>query len=188
MSNLAELHTDQTERLILESAIAVLENDAFHGLTVRAVARKAGMSERTIFRYFATREAFLDAIAEEITVILKMPPAPQTVDELLSMPRRLYEAFEPRTKLIRAVAHTELFPRMKAGAAQQRWMAIGKVLDREFKQSPARARRIAAANIRYFLSATTWQYYRFIFRFSLEETIACADTAIGHALEGLTPK
>jgi hypothetical protein len=45
-----------------------------------------------------------------------------------------------------------------------------------------------SANIRYFLSAATWQYYRFVFRFSLEETIACADTAIGQALGGLARK
>ena len=185
MSSLAELHADQTERLILHSAIAVLEQGPFDGLTVRAVAKKAGMSERTIFRYFATRDAFLDAIAGEITGILKMPPAPQNVDELLAMPRRLYHSFEPRAKLIKAVAHSEIFPRMRAGAAQQRWVAIGKLLEREFKKAPSRARNIATANIRFFLSASTWQYYRFIFHFDFEETVACAETAIRQALEGL---
>jgi AcrR family transcriptional regulator len=186
MSSLTVLHTDHTERLILQSALAVLEDDSFNALTVRAVARKAGMSERTIFRYFATREDFLDAVAREFTRLLNMPPAPQTLDELLSMPRRLYASFEPHAKLIAVVFHTEIFPRMKAGAAQQRWLAIGKLLDREFRKAPPRARKIAAANIRYFLSAATWHYYRFIFRFDPEETIACADTAIRQALEGLS--
>jgi AcrR family transcriptional regulator len=185
MSNLTVLHTDHTERLILDSALAVLQEDSLNGLTMRAVARKAGMSERTIFRYFASREEFLDAVAREFTRLLNMPSAPQTVDELLAMPRKLYSAFEPHAKLIAVVFHTEIFPRMKAGAAQQRWLAIGKLLEREFGSAPPRARKIAAANIRYFLSAATWHYYRFVFRFTLEDTVACAETAIRQALNGL---
>jgi len=186
MSSLSVLHTDHTERLILENALAVLKDDSFGGLTVRAVARKAGMSERTIFRYFATREEFLDAVAGEFTRLLDMPPPPQTIDELRAMPRRLYTGFEPHAKLISVVFHTELFPRMKAGAAQQRWVGIGKLLDGRFKKATPRARRIAAANIRYYLSGATWHYYRFVFRFDLEETIACAETAIGQALAALS--
>ena len=185
MSSLAERHADLTERLILDSAIGVLEDDSFNGLTVRAVAKKGGISERTIFRYFATREEFLDAIAAEFTRLLKMPPAPQTVDELLGMPRRLYESFEPHAKGIRAVAHTEIFTRMKAGPAQQRWTAIARLIDRQFRKASPRARKIAAANIRFYLSASTWQYYRFVFRFDLEETIACAETSIRQALAAL---
>ena len=33
-------------------------------VTVRAVAKQAGMSERTVFRYFAAREEFLGAIVQ----------------------------------------------------------------------------------------------------------------------------
>jgi len=185
MSSLTVLHTDHTERLILESALAVLQDDSFTGLTVRATAKKAGMSERTIFRYFATREEFLDAVATEFTRLLNMPPAPAAIDELLSMPRRLYTGFEPHARLISAVFHTEIFPRMKAGAAQQRWIGIKKLLDREYPKAAPAARKIAAANIRYFLSGASWHYYRFVFRFDLEETIACAETAIRQALRGL---
>ena len=78
MSSLTALHADLTERLILDSAIAVLEDDAFNGLTVRAVAKRAGIAERTIFRYFASRDEFLDAIGRDITRLLQMPPAPKT--------------------------------------------------------------------------------------------------------------
>jgi AcrR family transcriptional regulator len=185
MSSLAELHADHTERVILDSALAVLADDSFNGLTVRAVAKKAAISERTIFRYFATRESFLDATAAEFTRLLNMPPAPQSLPELIAMPRALYQSFEPHGKLIRAVMHTEIFPRMKSGSAHERWVAISRVVDREFRKAPPRARRIAAANIRFFLSANTWQYYRFIFEFDLEQTIACAETAIRQSLDGL---
>ena len=41
-------------------------------------------------------------------------------------------------------------------------------------------------NIRYYLSANTWQYYRFVFRFDFEETVACAETAIRQGLAALS--
>ncbi len=185
-SSLSERHADLTERVILESAIAVLEQGAFNSLTARAVAKKAGMSERTVFRYFPTRDEFLDAIAGEVNRILRMPAAPQSMDELLAMPRTLYQSFEPHAKLIRAIVHTEVFPRMKAGAAQERWVAIGKLLDRNFRRATPQARKIATVNIRFYLSANTWQYYRFVFRFDFEETVACAETAIRQGLAALS--
>ena len=184
-SPLATLHTDQTERLILQSAVELLEHESASKLTVRAVARRARISERTIFRYFADRDEFLDAIAAEVTRELGIPPAPQNLDEVLAMPRRLFEGFDARANLTRASMHSDLFPRMRSGAAQKRWDAIRKIVDRFAPHVPETRRKFAAANIRYFLSAATWNYYRFIFRFSLEDAIACAETAIRQSLDGL---
>ena len=43
-------------------------------------------------------------------------------------------------------------------------------------------------HIRYFLAASTWHYYRFYFGFSLKDTVACAEAAIGQALDSLTTR
>jgi AcrR family transcriptional regulator len=182
---LAELHTDLTQRRILDSALEFLENASVGELTVRAVAKRAGMSERTIFRYFSTRDEFLDAIAREVTRNLDMPPHPQTIEELLALPRGLYQSFEGKEQLAKAALHSDIFPRMRAGAARQRWVAVKKLLDRAAPHASEGERKIAAANIRFFLGATAWHYYRFIFGFTLEETIACAETAIRQALASL---
>ena len=184
-STLAALHADQTERLILQSAVDLLEHDSAGALTVRGVARQAAISERTIFRYFAGRDALLDAIAAEVTRQLSIPPAPENIEDILAMPGKLFEGFEARANLTRASMHSDLFPRMRSGAAQKRWEAIRKIIDRFAPRAPEEKRKIAAANIRYFVSAATWNYYRSIFRFSLEETITAAETAIRQALDGL---
>jgi AcrR family transcriptional regulator len=182
---LAERRTDLTQRLILEAAVRLLERGSVSDVTARAVAAEAGMSERTIFRYFATRDELLDAIADEVRRSLELPPPPRTVEELLAAPQLLYSAFEAKEKLTKAALHTELFPRMRDVQAKQRWMAVRKIIDELAPRRPERERKIAAANIRYFLAATSWHYYRFNFGFSLEETVACAETAIRQAVEGL---
>jgi AcrR family transcriptional regulator len=185
---LAERRADLTERLILDAAVQLLETSSLAEVTARAVARHAGISERTIFRYFATREAFLDAIAEEVRRRMNVPPPPISLDELLRAPRALYSAFEAKEKLTNAALHTELFERMRETQARDRWVAVRKIVDSHAPRRPERDRRIAAANIRYYLSATSWHYYRFYFGFSLEDTIACAETAIRQALDALRPR
>lgn len=178
---LTEQQTDLTQRLILDAALQTLQDG---GLTVRAVARKAGISERTVFRYFATRDELLDAVAAEISGQAQAPH-PRTLDELLAMPRALYTSLEARRELIKASLHTDISERILQTHAKQRWIAVRKIVDAHAPRAAEERRKIAAANIRYFLSATTWHYYRFVFRFTLEETIECAETAMRQALEGL---
>ena len=185
VGSLAERQTDLTERLILESAVRLLEHASLTELTVRAVAKQAGMSERTVFRYFATREEFLDAVAGEVRRQLNVPPPPATLEELLVAPRALYGAFEARTNLTKAALHTELFDRMRQTQAKERWMAVRRIVDAHAPRRSERERRFAAANVRYYLSATTWHYYRFYFGFSLADTIACAQGAIRQSMDAL---
>ena len=49
-------------------------------------------------------------------------------------------------------------------------------------------RRLAAANIHYHITASTWHYYRFYFGLSLEDSVDCARMAIRQALAALGVK
>ena len=44
---------------------------------------------------------------------------------------------------------------------------------------------MTAANIRYYLSASTWHYFRYNFNFDIETSIKCAELAVNQALQGL---
>src|SRR6185312_5637414 len=110
---------------------------------------------------------------------------PRTVAALLAAPRELYGRFEATANLTKAALHSEIFPRMRDTQARTRWSAVRKLIDDIAPRRPERERRIAAANIRYYLAATTWHYFRFYFGFSLEDSIAAAEAAIGNTLDGL---
>ena len=187
-TTLATRKSDLTRRVILDAALHALERGSVDELTVRAVAKHGNLSERTIFRYFPTREDFLDGIADEVRAQLALPAPPATLEAILAAPRALYAAFEAKKSLTLAALHTELFHRMRETQAKLRWKAVGKLVDSLAPKKSERERRIATANIRYFLAASTWHYYRFYFRFSLEESIACAETAIRQALSGVGVK
>lgn len=185
IGRLAALHADTTGRLILQAALDVLRQSSVTELTVREVAKVSGISERTIFRYFPDREAFLDAIADEARAQMALPEHPATLEQLLAYPGTLFARFEAAAPLVKAMLHTDLFHRMRETQAQERWTAVRRLLDREFPDAPASLRKYTAANIRYFLSASAWRYYREYFGFSLSESIASAELSIRQALEGL---
>jgi AcrR family transcriptional regulator len=183
--SLSERLADHTQGLILAAAITLLEKAPVHEITVRAVAAHAHISERTIFRYFATRDALLNAIAGEVSRQMALPPDPISMAELLDYPDPLYRRFEATAALTKAALHTELFSRMRTVQAQRRWESVRKVIDAHAPQRNESDRKRAAANIRYFLSATAWHYYRVYFGFGLNDTIECARTAVLQAAEGL---
>jgi AcrR family transcriptional regulator len=185
LSTLSDRRNDLTRTLILDAAIETLEHASVSELTVRAVAKHANISERTIFRYYASREEFLDAVTMEMRSRLALPRPPTSVEELKDAARVLYQAFEAKPKLIKAALHSEISDRMRQVQGGERWAAVGKLLDALAPEAGEQDRKIATANIRYYLSASTWHYYRFYFGFSLEESIACAETAIRQAIAGL---
>lgn len=188
LNSLTARQTDLTQRLILDAALQHLSEEPGEALAVRAVARRAQISERTVFRYFASRDELLNAVAAEYARRLALPPEPTTLEELLAYPAALYARFEETSALTKAALHSELYDRVRTTDAQTRRAAIGTLVDRLAPDRPEEERRIAAANIHYHLIASTWHYYCIYFGFPLDEAVQCARTVIVQALRGLFVK
>ena len=182
---LASRHADLTQSLILDSAIELLETASVTELSVRAVARRAEISERTVFRYFASRDDLLDAVAGEMTARLNAPGNPTSVGELIAYPQAMFARFEETGAMTRAALHSELYHRIRSQDALGRGVAIRELVDRVAPDRPERERRLAAANIHYHVVASTWRYYRDYFGFPLEDAVEAARMAIVQALKGL---
>jgi AcrR family transcriptional regulator len=183
---LADRRNEVTRRLILDTAVELLETDGMSSLTMRAVAKRANMSERTVFRYFATRDGFLDAVTVAVRERLALPPPPHSMEELRSLPRRLYEAFEAQQRLLIAGLHSEISDRMREVAARTRWVAVGELLDVHAPKRSQHDRKLVTSTICQYLGATCWHFHRFKLKLSAEETIECAELAIERAIESLT--
>lgn len=186
VASLKDRQGELTRRLIVEAGIAHLEDGAVGELTVRAIAQRANLAERTVFRYFASRDELLDALAEEVRARLALPPLPASAEQLVDAPRALYRGFEAQPELTKAALHTELFDRIRESSARDRWKAVKELIDAYAPQRPERDRALAAASIRYLLSATTWHYFRVYFGLSLRDTIACSERSIRQALDALS--
>ena len=58
-------HHGNLRRALLDSALAMVEKEGPHGVSLRAVARLAGVSPAAPYRHFAGKEGLLAAVAEE---------------------------------------------------------------------------------------------------------------------------
>lgn len=59
-----EYHHGDLRNALLEAALATLETHGWHELSLRDVARQAGVSHTAPYRHFASKEALLTALAE----------------------------------------------------------------------------------------------------------------------------
>jgi AcrR family transcriptional regulator len=79
-------HGDLREALV-RAALEILEDSAVTEVSVRAAARRAGVSTGAPYRHFADRDALLSAVAavgyrELAGALLGAQPAPRTADDL----------------------------------------------------------------------------------------------------------
>ena len=58
-------HHGNLRRVLLDSALAMVEKEGPHGVSLRAVARLAGVSPAAPYRHFSGKEGLLAAAAEE---------------------------------------------------------------------------------------------------------------------------
>src|SRR5438552_17146029 len=61
----AGYHHGNLRRALLDAALALVEREGADALTLRAAARRAGVSQAPPYRHFRDKEALLGAVAEE---------------------------------------------------------------------------------------------------------------------------
>jgi len=183
--SLAERQSEFTRRAIVGSAVDLLAEAPLSELSARAIAARAGMSERTVFRHFNTRDVLHDEIATEILGRLEVPALPQDASELVDYPAKLFGQFEQHRALTRAILNSELYDRVRKLVRERRGSAIAAIVDACAPDATPPIRRRATANLEYHLTASAWHYFRFHFDLSLSETVECTRMAIKDTLRGL---
>ena len=58
-------HHGNLRRALLDGALRLVEDQGAEALTLRAAARRAGVSQAAPYRHFADKQALLAAVAEE---------------------------------------------------------------------------------------------------------------------------
>ena len=129
--SLREQHADATRERILGAVTDLLEHGAAAELTVPAVAEASGVSLRTIYRYYPTREELLEAAGRWIGDELLEHPYPRSLDEVAD----LYEAgardFDERPGLVRALAFSELGRHVRGYRRRERLETLRRALRTE---------------------------------------------------------
>ncbi|MFQ3250491.1 MAG: AcrR family transcriptional regulator [Glaciecola sp.] len=188
MSALLDKKADFTMNLLLDAASELVQTMEVGEVSFKKVAEQAEISQRTMFRYFRTRELFLDALTEKLYRELDLPDVPEDVNLLPIYIEQLYKKLDAQPQKVMVLLSGDLFTRVLKTAAKQRFLALKKLLSKAYPAANDELITKTAANLRYVMSASSWRYYRMHFEFDLDASIDCAKMLITQALRYLNEK
>lgn len=155
-SPLRERQKADTRALILETVERLLTGRSLGELSLATVAQEAGVTERTVYRHFETREQLLEATWSAVNEAIGITDFPRTTGELIERPKKLFPAFEKRADVIRAMLASPQGRELRLRANAQRQSAIRAVVKsaRPNLREPALTRLCAVVQV--FCSASGW--------------------------------
>jgi len=158
ISPLRDRQVEQTRQLILEALAEQLADAGLNDFSVPRLAQRAGVSLRTVYRYFPTRDALLDAFDEFIEQTIQFPP-PQTADEIARRPIRLFPLFDEHEVLMLAQHETPPGRAVRARGRRRRQDTYRAALKEVTNNLNAADGRAALAVVGRLLSSATWKEF-----------------------------
>lgn len=147
--SLREQHAEATRDRILAAVADLLERGDAQELTMPGVAEASGVSLRTVYRHYPTREQLLEAAGRWIGTELLRHPYPQTLDEVAELFRVGCPDFDERPGLVRALALSQLGQSARGHRRRERLEAIAQALRQELEDLPEQELRRAEALLAY---------------------------------------
>jgi AcrR family transcriptional regulator len=148
-STLREQNAAATRERILSAVASLIERGDIDELTVPEVAKASGISLRTIYRYYPTRDELLEAAGRWIGNELMRHPYPETLDEVAETYRLGVGEFAERPGLVRALALSQLGRKVRGYRRRERLAAIRKALRAEIPGLTDQELRRAEAVLAY---------------------------------------
>jgi AcrR family transcriptional regulator len=159
-SPLRERQSEQTRGAILDALTAELAEGGLHDLNIPAIARRAGVSVRTVYRYFPTRDALLDAVDQWMAASVTPGLPAASADELPAMVELAFKEFDARETAMLAQWASAVGRDVRARGRRRRISAYRDALARETSNLSRSEARAAHAIISYLLSSLTWKTLR----------------------------
>jgi AcrR family transcriptional regulator len=147
--SLREEHAAAARERILSAVAELIERGEPDELTMPDVAAASGISLRTIYRYYATREELIEAAGRWIGNELMRHPYPRTLDEVADFFEVGCADFDRRPGLVRALALSRLGRRVRGYRRSERLGAISRALRDELVAAPEAEIRRAEAVLAY---------------------------------------
>ena len=181
-------HTDATRRAILEAAVDLFLERQSDGFSVQEVADRAGLTHRTVYRYFPSRQELLGATAERLAPALvdQRFADVSTVEEWIDAVGHHFAHTEANFELVRRVVAAlfnsedlRLFGQDLRERDSHRW----QVFRRQFPHLPDGDARRTFATLRHLTSSTSYVLYRLRFGMSPAEATEAIQSAASQIVE-----
>jgi AcrR family transcriptional regulator len=153
---LRERQAEQVRAAVLDAVVAELEQRAVDDIAMADVAAAAGISLRTLYRYFPDRAALLHAAGEHLYSGLGIGPEIAGPDDVSASFRDAAMKLSARPALTRALVQTTSGRAARSAARVQRVEAIRAALAPVTEGLEPDIARRATAVITHLCSAASW--------------------------------
>jgi AcrR family transcriptional regulator len=159
--NLRARQMADTRRAILEAVAAEIAEIGLTGFSIQGVADRAGVTHRTVYNYFPTREALNDAFAEHVEAGLAGQGAAGAergvgVAGLAKLAGRFHRSFEDHAAQLQAYVMMTIATGKAAKVFRDRSRKMEKVIERDLGPFEPGGARLVTAAIRMFISSAGW--------------------------------
>lgn len=137
---------------LMESAAGALDE-----ITTEAIAQKAGVQRRTLFRHFATKDELLAAFWPWLNTRIGVSAAPETLQDIVDGPRRAFGRFDAHEAAIRAALHSRTGREMRMGTVANRRARFSHALAPAIASLPAGEAGKVEALAHLLFSASAWE-------------------------------
>ncbi len=149
----------QTRERILEAFTEQLVDGGLKDFSIARVARRAGVSSRTVYHHFPNRADLIDAVTTWLDDRLAVEPVAEATDgeEFLHRIGATFGSFDEHETMIRAQLITELGLTIRAHGRSRRRPAIEAIVRRAAPRlEPPEVHR-ATSVIHYLASSEAWR-------------------------------
>ena len=173
----ATRHTEATRRAIVEAAAELFVDRRQEGFSVQDVANRAGLTHRTVYRYFPTRHELIGAAAQHLAPGFgedsfgEVSTVEDWIDAIGAHLARTEANLEVVRSVIAAMLASEDLVLLRGGFHDRdahRW----DVFRRQFPHLSEDDARRTFATLRHLTSSTTYVLYRLRFAMSPAEATA----------------
>lgn len=185
---LRDRHHALTRELILKSAVDLLEQGGATELTIPEVAKASGISVRTIYRHFPTRDDLLAGASEWIgsnLFGLGETGLPDTLEAVVGAIAINVPQWDDRPELVRVMALTRVGNAVRSVRRRRRLEKLHTALEEVTRNLTEAERRQAQGVFGYLTNMLAWVTMHDENEMSGEEIAAALQWAIGTLIEDL---
>lgn len=157
-SQLRQKQAEDTKELILSALAEQLASEGLQDFSIADAAKFAGVSPRTIYRYFPNREALLDGVAEWVDQKFPNLPHPRTLPEILQLVRQGFPEYDRQAKLVRALLVTKIGKSVRSHLFTRHWEMREALMPLKQQTTNEADGEAICALIQYLAMAETWNY------------------------------
>jgi AcrR family transcriptional regulator len=170
----ANRHTEATRKAILEASVDLFLDRQSDGFSVQEVADRAGLTHRTVYRYFPTRQELIGATALQLAPEFGEDSFGEvsSVEEWIDAVRAHLARTEANLEVVRGVLAAMLASEdlgLLAGSLHERDAHRWGVFRRQFAHLSEDDAQRTFATLRHLTSSTTYVLYRLRFAMSPAE-------------------